>query len=242
MVIDVIDVSEITNVKVQKAPRDEKKSEKAKKPPKSTNVKKQNTPQKKVQVAVKDDKNLEKIPSKKVEKKKPEPKPKPKKNEVKEEKKDEPKEKKESFEKAILKSIEEETKKIEDQKIDKKFADLTDALRGESNKEYNENIPMSMSEIDAIKSQITRNWNTTSFSGANSMGMEVVVNIVLDMDGNVLSAQALQENDSSPYYRAFVDSAVRAVKAASPLKDLKKEKFASWKEIEFRFDSSGMIY
>lgn len=235
MVVDMVDVSELTNVKVKKSARKVKKKTKAKKAPKSTNVKKEKAQVKKeIKVAAKD-KDLEKVPAKKVKQKKPEPKKakvvKPK-----------PKKKKESFEKSILKSLEEESQKREEAKVDKKFSDLADALQGETNKEYNEYIPMSISEIDAIKSQITRNWNTASFSGAKSMGMEVIINIKLDMDGNVLNAKPVIKTESSPYYRAFVDSALRAVKVSSPIRDLKKEKFSSWREIEFRFDSSGMIY
>ncbi len=241
MVVDVINISELTNVKVKTTDKKNDVSTQTKKAPKSQEVKQDAQEKVKEKVAKAED-DSEKIPVKKET---------PKKQEVNQEKKlekqkkEEPKKKKKTddFEKSILKSLEEESKKADNKKVDKEFKDLEDALKGDTNKEFNENIPMSMSEIDAIKSQINKVWNTSSFSGANSKGMEVYVIIILDMDGKVISAQpkGLASN-SSTYYQAFVDSALRAVRAASPLKNLDKEKFGSWKEIEFRFDSSGMIY
>ena len=240
MVVDIVNVSELTNVNVKTTDKKNDESTQTKKAPKSQDIKQESQDNSKEKIAKADD-DSEKIPVKKET---------PKKEVVNQEKKleknkkdDNPKKKKtDDFEKSIMKSLEEESKKKENKKIDKEFKDFAEAIKGDTNKEFNSNIPMSISEIDLIKSQITKNWNTTSFSGANSLGMEVIVMIILDMDGNVISAQPKLGSNSSPYYQAFVDSSVRAVKASSPIKNLDKEKFGSWKEIEFRFDSSGMIY
>ena len=43
-------------------------------------------------------------------------------------------------------------------------------------------------------------------------------------------------------YNAFIDSVMRAIKTASPLQHLPKEKYDTWNEMELIFDSSGMIY
>ncbi len=241
MVVDVVNISELTNVKVKTTDKKNDESTQTKKAPKSQDVKQDAQEKSKEKIAKADD-DSEKIPVKKETPKKQEVNQEKK---LEKEKKDDPKKKKKTddFEKSILKSLDEESKKKENKKVDKEFKDLADALKGDTNKEYNDNIPMSMSEIDAIKSQITKTWNTSSFSGANSKGMEIVVMIILDMEGNVLSVQPKTSiANSSPYFQAFTDSALRAVRAASPLKNLDKEKFGSWKEIEFRFDSSGMIY
>lgn len=235
MVIDVVKASELTNIKVRTIERKDLEDTQTKKAPKSQASQKDEavTPPKKEET--KKVEEAEKIPTKKEEKKVEQPKSKPA-------EKTTPKKKDEEFEKSILKSLEEESKKKTDSKIDKSFKELEDALKGDTNKQFNENLPLSLSEIDMIKSQITRNWNTSSFSGAASKGMQVTVIINVDIDGNVLSALPELERNDSPYYRAFVDSAVRAVKMSSPLKNLDKEKFNQWKSIEFTFDSSGMIY
>jgi TonB family protein len=72
--------------------------------------------------------------------------------------------------------------------------------------------------------------------------MQVIVRFTLDANGNVLQADPVREYNSSPQYEAFVESALRAVRIASPIKGLPPEKINSWQSIELRFDSSGMIY
>ncbi|MFI4983654.1 MAG: hypothetical protein ACHP6I_00465 [Rickettsiales bacterium] len=242
MVVDVVKTSELTNVKVRTTERKDQEEMQTKKSPKSQQSQKvEAQPIAKQEDAKKVEEEVEKIPlkteqPKKVEEKKIEP-PKKKPEEApKKHKKDE------EFEKSILKSLEEESKKKTEAKVDKSFKELEDSLKGDTNKEFNDNLPLSLSEIDALKSQITRNWNTASFNGAASKGMQVTVVIHLDAQGVVLSAVPELERNESPYYRAFVDSAVRAVKMSSPLKNLDKEKFNQWKDIELRFDSEGMIY
>lgn len=144
------------------------------------------------------------------------------------------------FAKNILKSLEKDVKKSDT--LDKEFDEIEKLLKGETNKEFNSQLPLSMSEIDGIKSQITNSWNTASFSGSAEKGLSVIVRIKLDRQGNVMDVKAVPESNSSPYYRAFVESTIRAVRSASPLKNLSPDKFSTWGEIEFRFDSSGMIY
>lgn len=241
MVIDVVKASELTNIKIKTVEHKDLDETQTRKAPKSQQSQKEEAPQpSKKEDAKKITEEAEKIPLKKEEpKKKEEKKTEPTKKPV---EKPDKKKKDDEFEKAILKSLEEEAKKKSEAKIDKSFKEMEDALKGDTNKQFNENLPLSLSEIDALKSQITRNWSTTSFSGAASQGMQVIVIIHLDIEGNVLSAAPELERNDSPYYRAFVDSAVRAVKMSSPLKNLDKEKFQQWKEVEFRFDSAGMIY
>lgn len=241
VVIEVVKVSDITNVNVKKSTKSEtsktdKEAPKSAKMPESTEVEKK-VDDKVAEQKVDDAEAIKKVKEvKKKEEKKPEKKIVKKVDDKKNKDKDV------DFAKNILKSIEEDKKKKEDKKVDKNFSELADSLKGDTNKEYNENLPMTISEIDAIKSQITRNWNTTAFSGADSKGMAVTVNIEVDMDGNVIRIVPNKEFNSSQYYNSFIESAVRAIKQSSPLKELDKNKYHSWKEIEFRFDSEGMIY
>ncbi len=184
-----------------------------------------------------ENKSIDKI-QKKVEDKKP--------KEVKEIKKQ--KEDNE-FANSILKSLKEGSKvqKAEkEKKIEKKDLNeiIDDAIQGYTNTEYNSDLPLSISEISAIKSQIERSWNASSFSGGNeNFKMKVTIKISLDKNGNITSIKPInQSNTNNAIYRAFVDSAMRAVHDASPFTNLPTEKYNSWEELEFDFDSSGMIY
>lgn len=161
--------------------------------------------------------------------------------------KEKQKKKDDAFEKTILKSIDEAKNKVADKEknkqVDQQFQDLEKALIGESTKPFNPNLKLSISEIDSIKSQINDKWNTTSFAGAPDVKtFRVIIKVTYDIEGNVLSVIAKEEDNKSSYYRPFVESAIRAIKLASPLKNLPKEKYITWKEIEFPFDPSGLIY
>lgn len=188
--------------------------------------------------------DAEKIPDKKTTEKQPKlaaTKPAPDKDKKKDVKKpSDP----DDFAKSILKSLTADAKKSDDaKKIDKDFKDLEKSLKGDTNKAYNPNIPMSINEVDGIRSQIISKWNTAAFSGSAEKGLQVVIKITLDVQGNVLTATPEGATArASAYYQPFVESAIRAVRLASPIKNLSADKYGSWKEIEFRFDSSGMVY
>lgn len=139
----------------------------------------------------------------------------------------------------FLKTLEKSAKK---HRTNDDLQDVLLDLESDSDTPYNADLPMSLSEKDSIISQIAKAWNMASFNGSNSKGMQVIVKITLDAQGNVIHAQPVLDNNPSPNYPPFVESAVRAVRIASPLKNLPPEKFATWSSIEVRFDSSGMIY
>jgi outer membrane biosynthesis protein TonB len=246
IVTEVVQVSELTNIKMKHADKKDKVETQSKKAPSSVQEKVEPEAPKEVKKPTKvQNEKAESIPDKNVKPKKQDKSEEKKPEKKKEEKKKE--EKKENkidalFEQAVLKSLEEDQKPKPQKDLDDKFQELEDSFKGETNKEYNPHAALSISEIDAIKSQITKNWNTSAFSGADSKGMQVIVHIVLDNSANVISVTPIGANNNSPYYQAFVASCIRAVKAASPLQHLSPEKYQIWKEIEFRFDSSGMIY
>ncbi len=238
IIAEVVPVSELTNVKVKSSDKIAEQEKESKKIPRTAEAPKPEERKASKEKEVKQP-DAEKVPDKNVKDKKD------KKDTKKPDEKKEDTEKKKTtddFAKSILKTLEQDSKKNIDAKADKDFKDLEKALKGETSKEYNPNLPMTISEVDGIKSQIISKWNTASFSGAAEKGMQVIVKIELDMDGKVITAMPIADNNSSPYYRAFVESAVRAVKMASPIQNLSKEKYHTWKDIEFRFDSSGMIY
>ena len=105
-----------------------------------------------------------------------------------------------------------------------------------------QDVPLSITEITAIKSAIMQNWNAAGFSGGNATDMKVKINIKLDIDGNITDTNIEKlSKHNSLYYDAFVQSAVRSVQLISPLSFLPPEKYNVWKEMEFVFDTSGMI-
>ena len=128
----------------------------------------------------------------------------------------------------------------EDKKIlNKKFEELESLIEAESVDQFNHELQLSMTEIDSIRSQIIRSWNQIAFLGRDD-NMSVTLLLNMDKSGNVINIQTVLENNSNPLYGAFVDSAIRAVKMASPIKNLPLNKFQSWKEIEMPFSTRDL--
>lgn len=233
IVTEVVPITELSNINVHKK-RDAQKAPEEVKTSNQSETKKTAQPAK-----VEDDVKLSIPSAKKESKKTQEAQTKQEKSKKAADKKNKAKPE-EEFASAILKSLDSKPKA---QEVEEEFKKLEKKLHGATNKAFNENMPMSISEIDSIKSQISDKWNTTSFSGGASSGMQVTIRAELDLGANVVSVRSIDGTGSeNPHYRAFVESAMRAIRMASPLQNLSSEKFHNWKEIELRFDSSGMIY
>lgn len=160
------------------------------------------------------------------------------------------KKKDDAYSKTVMKSVEDKKKKTspivkQDAKSDleKIFDDAEeDALSGESNKAFNDQMEMSISEIDAIRKQITDAWNPAAFQGSGQI-MVVTVLLNVDRNGTIISIKpVLDKANTNPSYAAFVDSVVRAANKASPLQHLSAAKFHQWQEMELRFTSEDMMY
>ena len=140
--------------------------------------------------------------------------------------------------KVTLKSLKANDKKIspEDKKIlNKKFKELEDLIEAEFIGTFNSDLQLSATEIDSIRNQIIRCWNQIAFLGRDD-NMSVTLLLNIDKSGNVISIKPVLENNQNPLYGVFVNSAIRAVKMASPLQNLPPSKFQSWKEIEMPFN------
>lgn len=158
------------------------------------------------------------------------------------------------FTNIILKSLKkgtnttktEDSQKRTNTKPKTRLSELMDeAVSGEGNTTYNPELPLSISEIDAIRSQISKTWNTTGFSGGSgNLGMHVIIKAKLDPQGNVINVEAEEDSapSSNPTYQKFVESAKRAVYTASPLQNLPPERHYVWGELELPFKPSGMVY
>lgn len=92
----------------------------------------------------------------------------------------------------------------------------------------------------SISRQITPCWNIP-VAAQGVGGLRAELNIVLGSDGSV---QSVAPTDAArmgrdPVFRAFAESAVRAVRACSPLK-LPPESYQLWRNIIFNFDPSRL--
>ena len=103
--------------------------------------------------------------------------------------------------------------------------------------------------VMAIRNQVMPCWSTPiGIQGV--AGLRTELNIVLGPDGSVRSVQPLNTERMStdgvfrmshdPVFRAFAESAVRAVRSCSPLK-LPPESYQVWRNIIFNFDLSEPV-
>jgi outer membrane biosynthesis protein TonB len=182
-------------------------------------------------------KEAEKIPDPtKVEKKPEEKKPEPKKDEEKEK----PKKAKEDDLDAILKAVKDTAQK---EKTDKKPDDKKESAPTQkvtSNK-YDSSIPMSLSEKDAIMSQISKCWSPPA-GAKDAKNLAVVIKAEFNVDGSLIKAEIADESkgryNSDPFFRTAAEAALRAVRHpdCTPLKNLPQDKYGTWKSMELNFD------
>ena len=92
----------------------------------------------------------------------------------------------------------------------------------------------------SISRQITPCWNIP-VAAQGIGGLRVELNIVMGPDGGIQSVVPVDaaRMGRDPVFRAFAESAVRAVRACSPLK-LPPESYQVWRNIIFNFDPQRM--
>lgn len=269
IVVDLLPVMSQTNVKPssndkpkkeepkkeEPKPKEEPQNEALKDIPKAAEEpEQQKTPDKPLPPEPEPVKEMPKEPLPEVKKEEPQKEPEPK---PKEEEKPKPKEKKpeEEFDPDnLLKTLEKSAKKSEKKQPQKKnqestpddFAeDIEKSLNKSKNAEYDATKPLSISEIDAIRQQISKCWSPPI--GAKDAGeMVVSLRINIDPDGTVTKVGMVNggKYNSDPFYKAAADAARRAVlnPRCNPLKNLPTDKYERWKEIELNFDPREMLY
>jgi outer membrane biosynthesis protein TonB len=229
--VELLPVGDVTNVKPK--PKQEKKTPKPKpkeERPKPPKVKPQFKPKPKEEPKP-TPKEVKPEPEPKPKAEKPKEKEKPKKKEE-EKPKEKPKPKEDEFE-ALLKSIEESDVEEPEEEIS-----------SSSDQDFDENLPLSLSEVDAIRSQLSKCWNIPA--GARmAEELAVPLRIQLRQNGAVISVEFVEKgrynNPSNSFYRAAADSARRAVLKCSPLKNLPPDKYDQWKDMEINFDPKEML-
>ena len=134
----------------------------------------------------------------------------------------------------------EEKKKTDQEKtFEQAIAQALDApqARGTSTE------PLSISEIDLVRRQISRCWNMPAGAkGAEDLIVEVKV--AMNPDGNVRSARIVDTSrmGRDPFFRAAAETALRAVlnPKCSPLK-LPPEKYERWQDMTLTFNPKEML-
>ena len=220
--VDILPIAPVSNIKPQEEtrkvePKKEQKEETAPTPRPATHVKDEPKPEP-VPIPVKPKETVKPPPPRK-----PPPKPKPAKEQN-------------DFQKA-LDGIKQLAIK-EGPKTEKSTP--TPSSHTARSQTYDASQPLSMSEKDAIRSQIENKWNAP-IGAKDAQNLIVTLHIEVNPDGAVTKVdlaggQARYNSDS--FFRAAVESAKRAVMQASPLKNLPADKYGTWREMDMDFNPS----
>jgi outer membrane biosynthesis protein TonB len=230
--VDLLPIAKKTNIENKQASQEKPKENKpADNKPKP--VKKMQEEVKKEEPEPILEKKKEEVVEKKPEVKK-EPKPKPKEKPVPDKKQPKKKTKpKESELDTLFKNLMEEEKKNDNkEKVEKTSKGPMDP-----------GAQLSMSVKDSIKRQIEQCWNPPA-GNKDAAKLQVLLDISLKQDGTVANVRII---DNSRYtgddlYQVAADAAVRAVYKCSPLQDLPVDQYDVWRNLEFNFDPSDLIY
>lgn len=261
---EVLPISEINNVKTeniaakkaveQEKSREVKKSEAAKKEspkPIETKAEEEKVEKEKPKEELKD---AEKVPEKKEEKKKEDKKPVEEKKQ--DNKKEKPKEKPKDKPKAkpkvapkeedsidsILKNLEEESEGDDQKALKKSNKEKQAGTKKARGADYNEDSPLSITELMLIKSQIERNWRPP-VGTQNLKDVRVILHMVLAKDGTVTDVSikdVICPPNSDLTCKLTAESSVRAVRQASPIENLPVDRYDTWKEFNMLFDPSAI--
>ncbi|NVK33262.1 MAG: cell envelope biogenesis protein TolA [Rhodobacteraceae bacterium] len=102
-----------------------------------------------------------------------------------------------------------------------------------------DNSPLSLSELDALRSQISACWSPpVGAVGADTLNVRVKFG--LDQSGAVNGRPEVMNSSSNPAFSAAAGSAVRAVIRCAPY-SLPIAKYESWREVIINFDPRELI-
>jgi hypothetical protein len=123
----------------------------------------------------------------------------------------------------------------EDTPPPQKEAEMTKPVHGQSN---GTRISMSINELDALRARIANCWMPPP-GGLGADQIVVKLHLKLNEDGTLVGYPTVANQDSSPFFQAAADSAVRAVYQCQPY-ELPKAKYALWRDMILNFDPSAM--
>lgn len=108
----------------------------------------------------------------------------------------------------------------------------------ESKGPYDDRLGLSVSEISLIQQQMFQHWNIP-IGAQNVDQARVTIYISLNKDGSVQNVKIIDTicpNMSASICSALSDSALRAIRQASPFQGLDAKRYETWKEFNFDFN------
>lgn len=237
--VELLPISSVSNVKPSEPPpepeqKPQEKPPEQKKPAPPVKTAEAEPPPPPPDAAALPDKPLEK-------EKKPEP-PKEKKEEkVADKKKEKPKEDPLA---AILKSVKKTAQAEQKEKKSEAKSEASESENKSMSSQYDPTKQMSLSEKDAIASQVQKCWNVPA-GAKNAQELEVFIEAEYAVDGTLIKAKigndTMAKANGDPFVRAAAESALRAVQRCQPLQGLQQDKFAGWQYMRHRFDPKDML-
>ena len=113
----------------------------------------------------------------------------------------------------------------------------------EEKKESNVDLGLTLSEEDALKSQIFSCWSIP-LGLPNNENLLVRIKVKIKPDGTILNTEILNhERLNMPgqgFYKVLAESALRAIKLCQPL-TLPADGYERWKELILNFDAREML-
>lgn len=230
LTFEVVSINEITNIKTEnESKQDEKLAKKSKQVKSAKPIPKEKTPPPEKPVKKEEpEKKKEIVPVKKKEKPKKTP---PKKKEVQKNKED-PMD-------SILKNLEKESKGTEAKTPTKSHEAKKQGTKTARGSEYDEESPLSITEEIYIKRLVNSNWRRP-VGLEYSEGINLKVYLKLDKTGKIIKAGVGDTTCPAHYSNLCVllkESVLRAVKKIDTVENLSSDRYNTWKEFTFNFDS-----
>jgi outer membrane biosynthesis protein TonB len=100
-------------------------------------------------------------------------------------------------------------------------------------------LTLTQSEIDALRRQIEACWSVP-VGAADAKGLVADVRIRLKQDGTLAAEPTVANRGSSPFFKIYAESAVRAVQRCQPYR-LPIAKYEVWKDVELEFKPTDMF-
>lgn len=230
MTVEVLPISEMTNVKPSDKPI--QKAQKAPTPPTPKVDPKPPTPKAPKPTPDTKEEPMEKPfdPMAEAEPVKEKP-PEPKKEPVKEDKKDED----------FMKTLENLAKEAEKSEKNAKDTSTVEENKTKSDAPYDASQPMSLSEKDAIRNQFIPCWSPP-MGAKDAKDLIVRLQAQYKPDGSLIDVRLADDLKgryaSDTFFRAAADAALRGVRnpRCNPLKNLSADKYGTWRDMELTFD------
>lgn len=252
--LDLLPISEVSNVENKKLVKEEKKELKPEKPkplqkelepepqpkpepeklpePTPPTVDPVEKPIPKVEQKPKEAVVEKKKEEKKIDKK-PDPKNKPKIQPKKDIKKKKP----------IKPKLSEYDKLLKDLQKIEQTNDMREEVADKPSKgHHNSDMPLSLSIKDSIRRQVEKFWNPPA-GNKDAAQLQILLKISLKQDGSVASVKVIDSMRyaSEELYKVAADAAVRAVYKASPLEGLPENQYSTWQDLEFNFNPTDIL-